>query len=256
MVEVNHLTYPLNSPFLKNISFTLSPGEITGLIGKSGSGKSTILELLSGTHSSFSGEISVNNISLKNMHRKDLIRLVSFNTLMEPLNTDESVNSYLQLARMPFKKILTPLSAVDIQIIEKYIEAFELTDHRDVPLKILPGGTQKMAKIACQFCRDSSLLLMDEPSCNLAPHQIKTLIRQMTRYVSDGLKNIVIASNNISFLAQVCDSLVILQEGQLADIISTDKITAPLLTHYLGTEIFVSRNIYNGRPEVHIFPEN
>ncbi len=256
MVEVNHLTYPIKNPFIQNVSFNLSPGEITGIIGKSGSGKSLILELLSGRHSSFIGDVTVNHNSLKNIQKKELIKLVSFNTHMEPLNTDESISSYLQLARMPFKKVLKPLAELDLQMVEKYIEVFKLDNYRNTPLKYLPGGIQRLANIACQFCRESSLMLLDEPSFNLAPDQIKILIRQMNRYVNSGLKNIVIASNNISFLAQVCDSLIILQEGQLADIISTDKITAPLLSHYLGTEIFVSRNIYNGRPEVHIFPEN
>lgn len=256
MVEANYLTYPSKDPFLKKITFNLSPGEITGLIGKSGSGKSLLLKLLSGTDTDFNGELSIKNFLLKAQSKNEITKLASLNTAMIPQNLDETVYHYLLLARMPFKKFMKPYSELDLQIVEKYIEAFELNEFRNHSLKNIPRGALTMVNIACQFSRESSLLLLDEPSCNLAPDQIKILIRQLTRYVSDGLHNCVIASNNISFLAQVSDSLIILQEGQLADIINTEKITAPLLSHYLGTEIFVSRNIYNGRPEVHIFPEN
>ncbi len=256
MVEANYLTFPTKNPFLKKVTFSLSPGEITGLIGKSGSGKSLLLKLLSGMDTDFNGELSIKNFLLKSLNKNQIIKLVSLNTAMIPQNLDETVYNYLLLARMPFKKFMKPFSEFDLQVIEKYIEAFELEKFRNNSLKNLPKGILAMVNLACQFSRESALLLLDEPSCNLAPDQIKILIRQITRYVSDGLRNCIIASNNISFLAQVSDSLIILQDGQLTDIINTSKITAPLLSHYLGTEIFVSRNIYNGRPEVHIFPEN
>lgn len=256
MVEAHYLTFPSKEPFLKKITFNLSPGEITGLIGKSGSGKSLLLKLLSGKNIDFNGELSIKNFLIKSLNKNEVIKLASLNTAMIPQNLDETVYHYLLLARMPFKKFMKPHSELDLQIVEKYIEAFELSAFRNHSLKNIPKGTLAMVNLACQFSRESALLLLDEPSCNLAPDQIKILIRQLTRYVSDGLRNCIIASNNISFLAQVSDSLIILQEGQLADIIRTEKVTAPLLSHYMGTEIFVSRNIYNGRPEVHIFPEN
>ncbi len=256
MVEVNHVSWPFASPFIKNITFSVSPGEITGVIGKCGAGKTIFLQLLSGEHTPFTGELTIQHFSTKNIQRKELLKLVSLNTLMTPRNHDETLESFLHLSRMPYKKIFKPLSDLDLQIIEKYIEGFGLQDFRNFPLKNLSGGTRQFASLACQFSRETPLMLFDEPVHNLSPAQIKVLIRQMNRYVSDGRRNIFIASNNISFLAQVCDSMVILQDGQLIDIINTSRITAPLLSHYLGTEIFVSRNIYNGRPEIHIFPEN
>lgn len=256
MVETNFLSYPVNNSFLKKVTFSLSPGEVTGVVGKSGSGKTLLLELMAGQHMDFSGELLVRDKSLKNIQKTSLNKLASLNREMKPLNLDETVYNYMLLSRMPFKKFMKPFSQLDLQIVEKYIEAFELEKYRNSTLRSLPEGALGMVSLACQFSRETPLMLLDEPSCNLAPDQLKILIRQLTRYVADGLRNCVIASNNISFLAQVSDALIILQEGQLADIITTDKITAPLLSHYLGTEIFVSRNIYNGRPEVHIFPEN
>jgi len=71
----------------------------------------------------------------------------------------------------------------------------------------------------------------------------------------DGKRSVITASHDINFIAEIADRILILENGQIAEDIHPDKLNSKILKKYLSTETIISKNIYNGRPLVHLFPD-
>jgi len=65
---------------------------------------------------------------------------------------------------------------------------------------------------------------------------------------------VLLASGDINFIAQTADRVLVMDAGILAEDIAPERIDVELIRRYFKIEVLVSRNIYNGRPELHVFP--
>lgn len=113
-----------------------------------------------------------------------------------------------------------------------------------------------MARLAHVFCREAKHLVLDDPAAGLDIASMKLLQRAIARYTVEGDRIVVFTSNDLNFAAQTADRILVLDEGMLVESGTPQMIDADLVRKYFRTDVTVSRNIYNGKPEVHFFPEN
>jgi iron complex transport system ATP-binding protein len=256
MVEIRDLGLDLDGKrLLSGISLAFNDGEVTGIIGRGGAGKSLLLGALAGTHRSFDGEILLDRRPLRSLSRRDIGRMVTCH-VDEPQNEDESVREFLKLSRLPFKKFLNPLTDYDLQIVDDCMALLELGDMADVPLRALSGSYSQRAVLAFALARDTGLLLLDNPTAGLDLRALGLLQKALSRYALGGKNIVVIASNDLNFIAQTADRIVVLDGGAVALVGGPDIIDADMVKRFFGLEVFVSKNVYNGKPNVHFFPEN
>jgi iron complex transport system ATP-binding protein len=256
MVEIRELGLDLDGKrLLSGISLAFNDGEVTGIIGRGGAGKSLFLDALSGTYRTFDGEILVDRRPLRGLSRRDLGRMITCH-VDEPQNEDERVREFLKLARLPFKKFLNPLTDYDLQIVDDCMALLELGDMADVPLRALSGSYAKRAVLAFALARDTGLLLLDDPTAGLDLRALALLQKALSRYALGGKNIVVIASNDLNFIAQTADRIVVLDGGAVVMEGGPDIIDADMVKRFFGLEVFVSKNVYNGKPNVHFFPEN
>jgi len=257
MIECNDLGFTVEGrTVLKGVSFTVEEGEILGLIGPSGSGKSILLKLLAGSILNHEGTISYNGIPLKEYQKEKKHVKISYSNTALPENIDDSVINFLHLARIPHKKFFKNFSDYDTQIVENWLDQFGLTAGKDSALRTLSDSALRRSVLANAFIYEALVMILDDPSAYLDIESIARLYRAVRRYVINGERMVVLGGNDINLALQVSDRIILLNgSGSIAAHCSPESVTGKMLGDIFNTEVLLSRNIYNGRPEIHIFPE-
>jgi ABC-type cobalamin/Fe3+-siderophores transport system ATPase subunit len=253
MLKITNINYTKNNvEILKAIDVVFNEGEITGIIGKSGSGKTSLLETIAGIVNYNEGEILINDILIKSLSKKNRQKYIAslFNDYPYDI-IDDTLYNFLLQSRKLYKKIFSPFTDFDAQITEDYIKLFKINDQRDKKVLSLSDGTFKKALLAFQFIKKADVLLLDNPTSNLDMESISLLQKAILKYSIDGDKIIIIASNDLNFLTQTADRILVMEEGRIDAEVNPEKIDAHMINKYFDTEVLLSRNIYNGKPTVH-----
>ncbi|MCM1041515.1 MAG: ABC transporter ATP-binding protein [Bacteroides sp.] len=202
---------------LRDISFCLPSGCITGVIGPNGSGKSTLINALC-REIPATGSVSADGKDFWAMPVRQRARMLaavpqSIEKLPIPLM------DFVLMGRTPFKKWYElSHSQADRQEAVKHLEETGLSRFNPYRKRIdeLSGGERQLAAIARALCQQARILLLDEPTANLdLAHQVKILrtVRHITKQ-NDAATLLVI--HDINLAAAFCDFLICLDNGRIA----------------------------------------
>ncbi len=256
MIELKNVSCDLGGRrVLDGIDLVFNSGEIVGLAGGSGSGKSALMKLIAGKLSRSGGEVRIDDMPPGSRGKKEFHRVVYYLD-EKPENLDETVGDFLLLSRIPYKRFLNPFTDYDLQTVEQAMALFELEPHREEPLAVLSEDQFDRVLLAFAFARGARVMLLDNPTRGLDIRSTVLLQKAISRYVLNGDTIVVIASSDLNFIAQTADRVIVLDEGRVALAGTHEIIDADLIKQYFGVDVFVSRNVYNGRPNVHFFPES
>lgn len=196
-------------PVIKDLSFMIGQGELVGLIGLNGAGKSTTIKHIIGTLLPKSGEILLNGVTLQ--EDTDKYR-TSFSYIPEtPVLYDElTLKEHLELTAMAYgldDKVLAARSEVLLKEfrMEKRLNWF--------PSHFSKGMRQKVM-IMCAFLVNPSLYIIDEPFVGLDPLGIQSLLDQMAEKKQEGA-SILMSTHILSTAERYCDRIILLHDGQL-----------------------------------------
>lgn len=162
-----------NKEILRDVSFTLQPGQMAALIGRNGSGKSTLLQIMSGMSALDAGNIVYfgNNMSIKN--RKVFAKYCGYvpqtNGLMEEMSVQDNISLWTGKRGRPQ---------------EQLIKDFQLEKILKTPVYKLSGGMKRRVAIACAVANNPPILLMDEPTAALDREYSKLILEFMKDYLS------------------------------------------------------------------------
>ncbi|MGL4368123.1 MAG: ATP-binding cassette domain-containing protein [Spirochaetota bacterium] len=254
MLEIRELSYERSgTPVLDKISLRAAPGDIIAVLGKSGSGKSALL-------SAVAGKLPVQGDILFNGSPAGKGRSSCGSILLFPgkdeLSDGVSVCEAVLSGRAPHKKKIEPYSPFDIQTAEEKIREFALDAVRDTELASLPDALFKMTLLAHYAAYDAELFLLDNPEEALDISLRRNISRALRKYVFSGERTVIFASNDLTFAAQCADRFVIMEQGKISAEGGYDILTEDLIRKVYGCESIVSKNIYNGRPEIQFAPES
>ncbi len=254
MIEINNLSCTINnSKIINGINSVFNEGEIAGIIGESGCGKTMLLKIIAGLIKNYSGEISFNDLLIKSIHPKDIQMHIAYMFSASYDIIDDTVFNFLLQSRKLHKKILNPFTDFDIEITEEYIKQFQLNDYRDKKVLSLPDGILKKVFLSFAFIKKAEVLILDNPTSSLDLYSTSLLKKAILRYVINGDKTIIIAGNDLNFIIQIADRILIMKEGRFDAEVIPEKIDSVIIEKYFNTEVLLSRNIYNGKPIVHQF---
>ncbi len=230
---------------LKNITLEVEDGEFLALIGPSSSGKTTLLGVLSGRIEPGSGTLrGVNSGQCR------------YDRFVEPENRDERVLPFLFSSRTVGRGLMKPREEEDSIIVSRIMDLMDINDRDEYPLRDLSGSLLRRVLLAHALISPAHLLCLDNPTDTLDLAGHTGFSRAITWSLIKGNRSIVIATHDLNFVLQRCDRIGIMQEGRLVELLQPEEVTASIISRYFDQKVLVSKNIYNGRPEVHIFPEN
>lgn len=220
MIEVNGLSkYYEGRPAIKDVSFAVKEGEIVGLLGLNGAGKSTILKVLGCFLLPSEGQVSVAGYSVE--EDPDMIRqLLGYLPDVPPLYPEMTVKSYLDF--------VARLKNVSRQQVSAYvndaIEKTHLQDVLDYRLGELSHGFQQRVGIAQAIVHRPKVFILDEPINGLDPIQIvemRDLIKSLR-----GEHTVILSSHILSEITKTCDRILIVDRGKMVAEGDESQLTA------------------------------
>lgn len=210
MLKIEHLTGGyLNIPVLKDVSFSVEDGQLVGLIGLNGAGKSTTINEIIGLLKPYQGKISIDGLTLdQNMaeYRKKIGFIPETPSLYEELTLSE----HIETVAMAYDIDLD----IAMERAKPLLETYRLTDKLDwYPVNFSKGMKQKVM-IICAFIIDPNLFILDEPFLGLDPLAISDLITCLESEKAKG-KSILMSTHVLDSAEKMCDHFVILHQGQV-----------------------------------------
>ncbi|NMF62003.1 energy-coupling factor ABC transporter ATP-binding protein [Brasilonema octagenarum] len=220
-VVVQNLVYAYSNqePVLRDISFTLNPGERVALMGSTGSGKSTLLENLIGLKQPLSGKIWINDILLEPKTLPQIRRNIGFS--FQDANDQLFMPTILEDVTFGPRNYGVP-PAIAIDKARHLLADFGLEAYINRSAHELSGGQRRLAALAAILALEPTILILDEPTNGLDPAWRRHLAQVLLRLP---VQVILIASHDLHWLSKVTQRALVLSGGQIA----IDRDIQPLL---------------------------
>ena len=206
---------PYEIKALKNINLTVPSGVITGIIGHTGSGKSTMVQLFNGLHRPAEGRVLIDGVDIWENPKK--IKDVRFKVglvMQYPEHQLFEETIYKDIAFGPRN-----MGVEEAQIHERVIEAAEFVD-LDVSLLDkspfdLSGGQKRRAAIAGIIAMRPDILVLDEPAAGLDPRGRDSIFKNIMDYQRKSGATVIIVSHSMEDMARICDNLIVMYDGSI-----------------------------------------
>lgn len=226
---------------LRDVNFAVHPGEVLGLAGLLGSGRSEVLRAIFGDLKLESGEILVEGEALKARNPADAMskgiafvpedRASEASFANEPVDINVSmanVPDYWTFGRMDYRKLRSDA--------REMVSRFEIkTPSERAVMATLSGGNQQKTILARWLRRNPRVLLLDEPTQGVDVGARADIYGQIRDAVAGGAAAIVVASD-FEELAHVCDRIVVLREGRVTAEIAREEVSVERLTEATYTK--------------------
>ena len=218
MLEVKNLTrYYGEKCAVNHISFHLDKGEILGLLGLNGAGKSTTMNMITGYLAAEEGEVWIDGINL--MENPVMAKMkIGYLPERPPLYPDMTVREYLDFMYR-IKKIRIPRK----EHIAHICEAVQICDVQNKLIRCLSKGYGQRVGIAQAMLGNPALLILDEPTVGLDPGQIRE-IRELIRQMGKN-QTVILSSHILSEVQAVCDRIIVINKGNIVADDTTDSLT-------------------------------
>ncbi|MDC1325241.1 ABC transporter ATP-binding protein/permease [Ulvibacter sp.] len=197
---------------LKNVSFTVNPGETLAIIGNTGSGKSTILELIGRLYDAKENQLTIDNTSIKNLHLTSLRRSIGY-VPQDAFLFSDSIKNNIKFGKQNATDE-DVIAAAKLAAVHKNIKDFSqgydtILGERGITLS---GGQKQRVSIARAIIKDPQILLFDD-CLSAVDTETEEEILQNLNLISRN-KTTIIVSHRVSS-AKNCDKIIVLKEGAI-----------------------------------------
>ena len=249
-IEMNNVSLGYShQTVLQDVSLRVGPGEMVGLIGPNGCGKSTIIRALSRIIAPLSGRITVDSRDITGLSRQELAHLIGVVPQLPILPSAFTAFEIVLMGRNPHLGFLQYEGRKDIAIAWQAMEKTGTQSFAERRIRELSGGEIQGLLIARALAQETKAILLDEPTANLdigRQIEILDLIRGMC---TESNLAVLAALHDLNLAAQYCDRLVLLYEGRVyAEGTPWEVITSDNITEVYGAESSVYSHPVNGLP--------
>ncbi|MCM3114243.1 sugar ABC transporter ATP-binding protein [Neobacillus sp. MER 74] len=205
----------------ENISFTLNKGEVIGIAGLVGAGRTEVVESIFGVSPPHSGEIYINQKKVVHKHPKQAINngiaLVTEDRKQTGLNLTGSVRDNITLVNLQkfsiFKNIISQKK--ENNVVDEQIQSLKIkTPNRNIAVKNLSGGNQQKIVIAKWLINNPDILILDEPTRGIDIGAKAEIYKIIADFASSG-KSVIVISSEMPELFGICDRIIVMSEGKL-----------------------------------------
>ena len=204
LLEISHLDKQIGALHLQDISFSLEPGYIFGLIGRNGSGKTSLIRTLLNLYHKDSGTIVVNDYPMDSMEHeaKDQIGFVLDEFIFEEKLSISANGRYFG----------STYSKYDHRLFLQFCERFNLNPKQKTGR--LSKGQKTRFQLAFALSHQAKLFIMDEPAAGLDPLFRRELTGYMQELVEDGTRSVLFSTHLTADLDQIGDYIALIDKGR------------------------------------------
>lgn len=209
-----NLVYDENLHVLKNINFTVEDGEILGIIGLSGAGKTSLLRTLNLLQLPTSGEIYLDDLEITHLESSELRKIRKKISIVFQ-------NFNLLSSRTVFQNVSLPLEIEKISkekiklFVNNILNDLNLSNRKDAYPSQLSGGEKQRTAIARALISNPDIILFDEPTSSLDPSTTQKILDLILEINKSTKKSILIVTHEMDVIKKICDKVVYLKNGSV-----------------------------------------
>lgn len=199
-----------DSIIAKAINFSISQGELVGLVGANGIGKSTLLRTLTGMQNALNGNVFLNQKNIKDYSSFQLATELSVVLTETPASKNLSVLEMISLGRQPYTNWIGALSNEDRKAIDAALKATETTTLAHRKCFELSDGQMQRVAIARALAQDTPVIILDEPTTHLDIYHRAYVLKLLKKLASEAQKTILFSTHEIDLAIQLSDKILIM----------------------------------------------
>ncbi|MGB5747246.1 MAG: ABC transporter ATP-binding protein [Desulfobacterales bacterium] len=226
--ELSHISFNYaDRKVIDDISIALVPGKFYGIIGPNGSGKTTMVDLLSRHRLPAEGRISYNGRALSSYSKKELSREIALVPQNFYINFPFTVKEIVMMGRYPHIPRFAAPSSDDLNILQNVMQLTEINEFANRYITELSGGERQRVVFARALAQDTPVLILDEATSNLDINFSISLFNIAEQRVKTNESTVVAVMQDINLAAGYCDYLIFMSGGKIAAHGTTQTVLNP-----------------------------
>jgi len=216
MLAVKNLSFKYKErPVLEDIDLEIRKGEVIGILGPNGCGKTTLLKLLNRNLHPQGGKVLLEGTDLEGISKRRIARHIAVVPQSNEIRFAFTVRDIVSMGRMPFLDRFQGESAEDMRIVDEAMERTNIKEFADRAINTMSGGERQRVIIARALAQRPEVILLDEPTLHLdINHQFEVLdlVHGLSR--KEGL-TVVIVSHDLPMVVKYCDRMVLIHDHRV-----------------------------------------
>lgn len=190
---------------VKNLNFTIQPGEVFGLLGSNGAGKTTTFRVIMGLLEPSKGEVLYNGKKISYDDVNDIGYMIEERSLFTKMKVKDVILFFGQLKELKPSLILERL--------DYWLDRFKIPEYKDEMIKNLSKGNQQKIQFISAIINEPKLLILDEPFSGLDPINTQLFSDVILEFKNKGTM-IVFSSHRVDHVEQICKKLLLIEKGE------------------------------------------
>ncbi len=214
---------------LKEVSFAVQPGELVGLVGANGAGKSSLMHVLAGLRTPSEGEILLHGKPLDRVDKRECAQKLAYLPQSRLVHWPIKVRDLVALGRLPYLRPFAKSTGTDREAIERALAMTDTAQFAERQADTLSGGELARVLLARALAQTPTVLLADEPTAALDPAYQFRILNLLRRAVGQGIA-VVAVLHDLALAARYCDRLILLHQGGIhkagkpADVLTEETV--------------------------------
>lgn len=205
-----------SNPILRNVSFTVAPGDFLSIVGPNGAGKTTLLKCLNRIVRSESGEIRILNEDLAAFSQRELARQIGYVPQAEGRHFDFTVFEFVLMGRYPHLSPFSAVSRADKDAVWEALRTTGMESFADRMHGTLSGGERQKVFMAAALAQEARILLLDEPTTFLDPRHEAEVLSVLQRVNRDMGVTVLSVTHDINRAVLASSRILALRAGNVA----------------------------------------
>ncbi len=228
MLELKHLTIGYGRRLLlDNVDTSIPAGALTALLGRNGTGKSTLLRAIAGLEKPMAGHVLIGGRALDTLTPRERALSVAFVATKRVRVPDMPVADLVAMGRAPYTNWIGRMRPEDADTVSRAVRLVGMEEMTRRPLDSLSDGECQRAMIARALAQDTPIILLDEPTSFLdlpSRHELVGLLRRLAREQG---KCILFSTHELDIALRLADRIVLIDPPGLINLPAAEMAAAP-----------------------------
>jgi len=252
-IEDLHFSYS-KKPVLDGVDLEIIPGEVIGIIGPNGCGKTTLLKHLNRNLDPAVGRVLLDDKDINDMKKSEIARHVAVVPQSNEIHFSFTVRDIVTMGRMPFLETFQGESSDDLRKVDEAMRKTNIIEFEDRFINTMSGGERQRVIIARALAQTPEIILLDEPTLHLDISNQFDVLELVKKLSDDDGLTVVIVSHDLPMVVRYCDRIVMLKDHKIFAIGKPEEVLTPENMRIIfNVDAVFEKDEHTGQNTVRIF---